>query len=230
MSTRSAGSAGWPARGELGTGRAYLLRRHGAYVERLRQVSRSGLDLRPCRPGVRRRIVEIHRTTTCRTHDEVSNAPMTAQLLDRHSASPDLPAPRNLVAAALVGAVGVISFSVAVGSFVVGSAHRVQPSSAAEAGNLVAAVPTFVVGGLVHLAVAAALVAGRHRLRTVAVALTVVAALVVIGSAVMLLTGIDPSGGVRAGHPTTDGVAVLLLAAATYAGAALMAVPDMTEG
>ena len=155
---------------------------------------------------------------------------MTAQLHVRHNTSPAPPAPRNLVAGALVGAVGAISFSVAVGSFVVGSTHRVEPSAAAEAATLVAAVPTFVLGGLIHLAIAAALVAGGRRLRSAAVALTVVAAIGAIGSAVMLLTGIDPSGGVRAGHPTTDGVAVLLLAAGTYAVAALLAGPRATDG
>jgi hypothetical protein len=155
---------------------------------------------------------------------------MTAQLRERPNAAPALPAPRNLVAGALVGAVGAISFSVAVGSFVVGSTHRVEPSSAAEAATLVAGVPAFVIGGLVHVAVAAALVAGGRRLRSAAVALTVVAAIFAIGSVVMLLAGIDPSGGVGAGHPTTDGVAVLLLAAGTYAVAAFLAGPRATEG
>jgi hypothetical protein len=168
--------------------------------------------------------------TTGRTHHEVSDALMTAQLLGRHDTSSAPPASRNLVAGTLVGAVGVISFSVVVGSFVVGSTHRVQPSSAAEAATLVAAVLTFVVGGLVNLAVAAALVVGGRRLRSAAVALTVLAAIVAIGFAVMLLAGIDPSGGVRAGHRTTDGVAVLLLAARTYAVAGLLAVPDAAEG
>ena len=179
---------------------------------------------------MRWRIVAVHRPTTGSTHHEVSDALMTALLLDRNDTSPALPAPRNLVAGAMVGAISVISFSVAVGSFVVGSTHSVQPSSAAEAASLVAAAPTFVIGGLVHLAVSAALVAGGRRLRSAAVALTVVAAIVAIGSVVVLLAGIDPSGGVRAGHPTTDGVAVLLLAAGTYAVAALLAGTDATEG
>jgi hypothetical protein len=150
---------------------------------------------------------------------------MTTQFLDPRDAAPSTPAPRILIGGALIGALGAMSFSLAIGSFVVGSTHRLQPSSAVEAATLVGATPTFVVAGLLHLAIAAALVAGGRRLRAAAVAAAAIAAIVAIGAAVMLLIGFDPTGGARAGHPTTDGVAVLLIAAAMYAGAALIAGP-----
>jgi len=158
---------------------------------------------------------------------------MTAQFLDRPAAAPaagsTAPLHRHLVAGGLIGAVAAVSFSVAVGSFVVGSTHRLQPATAAEAGSLVAGVPVFVMAGLAHLALAAALLLGGRRVRMAAVALTAVGAIVAIGSAAMLLTGLDPFGGPRAGHPTTQGVAVLLLAAAAYGIAALLANPASAE-
>lgn len=154
---------------------------------------------------------------------------MTTQFLDRRNAAPSTPAPRILVGRALIGALGAMSFSLAIGSFVVGSTHRLQPSSAAEAAALVGATPIFVVAGLVHLALAAALVAGGRRLRSIAVGAAAIAAIVAIGAAMMRLTGIDPTGGEWVGQPTTDGVAALLLAAGMYAGAALSAGPVPAE-
>ncbi len=153
---------------------------------------------------------------------------MTAQFLDHRAAAPaasTAPLHRHLVAGGLIGAVAALLFSVAVGSFVVGSTHRLQPATAAEASSLVAAVPVLVIAGLAHLALAAALLLGGRRVRTTGVALAVVAAIVGVASAAMLLTGFDPFGGPRAGHPTTQGVAVLLLAAAAYGIAALLANP-----
>jgi len=155
---------------------------------------------------------------------------MTTQFLDHRSTSPSTPGPRLLIGGALIGAVGAMSFSLAVGSFVVGSTHRLQPASAAEAASLVAGVPAVFVAGLIHLAIAAALVAGRRRLRSAAVAAAAVAAIVALVAATMLLTGFDPTGGTHAGHPTTDGVLVLLLVAGMYAGAALVAGPVPVEG
>ena len=154
---------------------------------------------------------------------------MTTQFRDHRDAAPSTPAPRILVGGALIGALGAMSFSLAIGSFVVGSTHRLQPSSAVEAAALVGATPTFVVAGLVHLAIAAALVAGGRRLRTAAVTAAAVAAVVAIGAAISILVGFDPTGGARAGHPRTDGVAVLLLAAGMYAGAAFIAGPVPAE-
>ena len=163
---------------------------------------------------------------------EVAESRMTAQFLDHRAAPPaasTAPLHRHLVAGGLIGAVAAVSFSVAVGSFVVGSTHRLQPATAAEASSLVASVPVFVIAGLVHLALAAGLLLGGRRVRTAAAALAAVAAIVAIGSAAMLLTGFDPFGGTRAGHPTTQGVAVLLLAAAAYGTAALLANPASAE-
>jgi len=117
----------------------------------------------------------------------------------------------------------------AVGSFVVGSTHRLQAATSAEASSLVAAVPSFVVLGFLHLAIAAALVRGGRRLQGAATIATLLAAVAAVGSAAMLLAGIDPSGGPRAGHPTTQGVNGLLIAAVVYAVAALVARPIAAE-
>ena len=161
---------------------------------------------------------------------EVADTRMTAQLLQHHQPVFAGPSPRLLVASALIGAVGAVSFSIAVGSYVVGSTHRLQPATAAEASSLVAGVPIFVIGGLLHLVVAAAFLLGGRRIQTVAVAVAALAAIVAVASAAMLLTGIDPFAGARAGHPTTQGVAVLLLATAAYGIAALVAAPAAADG
>jgi hypothetical protein len=157
---------------------------------------------------------------------EVADTRMTAQLPLRSMAAPATPLPRHLVAGGLIGAVGIVAFRVAIGSYVVGSTHRLQPATAAEASALVAGVPSFVIGGFVHLALTAALVLGGRRVRTAAVALAALAAIAAVAWAVMLLTGLDPFGGTRAGHPTTHGVAVPLFAAAAYGIAALLAAPS----
>ncbi len=47
-----------------------------------------------------------------------------------------------------------------------------------------------------------------------------------LAQAAILLTGLDPTGGPHAGHPTTQGVAILLIAAAAYGFAALAAAGD----
>lgn len=137
--------------------------------------------------------------------------------------TPAAPTPRRLVAGAIVASAGVIAFSVAVGSFVEGSMHRFAAATALEAGALIAATPAYIVIGLLHLLVAAILVAGTGRLRDVATALTGAAAMGMATAAVLLLTGFDPSGGPRTGHPTTQGVAAIVLAAAGYAIAAAAA-------
>ena len=143
--------------------------------------------------------------------------------LPLHRPTPATPTQSRLVSGAIIGSAGAIAFSVAVGSFVVGSTHRYAAATAVEAGELVAAAPSFVVLGLVHLIVAAVLVAGTGRLRDLATTLTSVAAIATASAAVMLLAGFDPSSGPRAGHPTTQGVAVLVLASAAYAVAAVIA-------
>jgi drug/metabolite transporter (DMT)-like permease len=154
---------------------------------------------------------------------------MTALLRQHRSSAPTQPSLRRLLGGALVGGVAAIAFSMAVGSFVVGSTHRLQAATSAEAGSLVAAVPSFVILGVVHLAIAAAIVRGGRRLRGAATIATVLAAILAVGSSAMLKSGIDPSGGPRAGHPTTQGVAALLLAAVVYAVAAGVARPTAAE-
>ena len=146
---------------------------------------------------------------------------MTA--LSVHPAAPTRLVPRRVVAGAVVASAGVVAFSVAVGSFVVGSSHRFAGSTAAQASALLAETPLFVIAGLVHLAVAIALLAGNRAMRAVALVATVGATIMALAQAAMLLTGIDPTGGPRAGHPTTQGVAILLIAAAAYGFAALAA-------
>ena len=146
---------------------------------------------------------------------------MTA-LTGRPAASTQPPAHR-LIAGGLVGAAGITAFSIAVGSYVVGSQHRLAASTAAEASALIAATPLFVIVGFIHLAVAAGIVAGRGVVRTAALLATGAAALVAVTRSAMLLSGIDPTGGPNAGHPTTQGVAIWLIAAAAYGVAALAA-------
>jgi hypothetical protein len=177
------------------------------------------------------RVADRHRRPVYHGPDplEVADARMTAQLRHHGQAAPATPLPRHLAAGALIGSVGAISFSVAVGSFVVGSTHRLLPATAAEASSLVAGVPIFVVGGFVHLALAAALVIGGRRVRIAATVMAAIGAIIAIGSAAMLLTGIDPFEATRAGHPTTQGVAVPLMAAAAYGFAALLAAPASPE-
>ena len=133
--------------------------------------------------------------------------------------------PGRLVAGAIVASAGVIAFSVAVGSFVVGSGHRLDAATAAQAGALVAGVPLLVLVGLLHLLVATALVIGTGAVRNLATALIGVAAIVAFGRVAVLLTGVDLTDGLRIGPSTTDGVAVLTIAAAAYGTAAVVAGP-----
>jgi hypothetical protein len=136
--------------------------------------------------------------------------------------TPAAPTPRRLVAGAVIASGGAIAFSVAVGTFVVGSSHR-SAATAVAAAELIAATPSFIALGLAHLVVAAVLVAGTGRLRNVAITLTGVATIATLCAAATRLAGVDSFGGTQAGHPTTQGVGILLLASAAYAVATVAA-------
>lgn len=133
------------------------------------------------------------------------------------------PAAHRLLAGAFVGAVGVGLFSAAIGSLVAGSRLGLPITTEPQAHALIAGAPYLVGAGFVHVALAAALVLGRGLALRVALGATLVAAAAALTRAAMLLTGFDPTGGPTAGQPTTQGVAILVIAAAAYGVAAILA-------
>jgi hypothetical protein len=133
------------------------------------------------------------------------------------------PDPHRLVAGVVVGAVGAIVFSIAIGSLVAGSRHGLPITTEAQAHALIAGAPFLALLGFAHLAVAAALALGRGLIRTLALVTTIGALIVALARFAMLLTGFDPTSGPDAGHPTTQGVPVLVMAAVAYAIAAYTA-------
>ena len=148
---------------------------------------------------------------------------MIALPLRRPTPAPSTPG--RLVAGAIVASAGVVAFSVAVGSFVVGSGHRPDAATAVDAAALVAAVPSLVLVGLLHLFVATVLVIGTGAVRNLATAVIGLAAIVALGRAAVLLIGVDLTDGLRIRPSTTDGVAVLAIAAAAYGTAAIVSGP-----
>ena len=133
------------------------------------------------------------------------------------------PASGRLLAAAIVAAAGMIAFSTAFASWVVGSSHLGPTETANQANALIAGTPLLVAAGIAHLVVATILLNARGAVRTLAVGTTAVAGIAALVRAVILLTGLDPTGGPGAGHPTTQGVVLPLLAAAAYGFAVLAA-------
>lgn len=139
------------------------------------------------------------------------------------------PSFRRLLGAAIVGAIGVIFFSVAFAGHVVGSMTTLPATSAAEAQTLSAAIPWLVLAGLVHFLVAAALAGGRDSVRIAAAAITGITAVAAAAAAAMTAAGIDPFAWSAAGHPAASGVGILGLTAVLYGAAALLA-GSVSEG
>jgi hypothetical protein len=133
------------------------------------------------------------------------------------------PAAHRLLAGAVVGAVGVVLFSAAIGSLVAGSRLGLPITTEPQAHALIAGAPYLVAAGFVHLVLAAALVLGRGLVRRVAIGGAVLGAAAAATRAAMLLTGFDPTGGPDAGRPTTQGVAILIVVGSAYALAAILA-------
>jgi hypothetical protein len=122
----------------------------------------------------------------------------------------------------LVGGIGVVVISFAIGGHVVGSSHALVAAQAEEARRLVAATPLLVVLGLAHFLAALALLRGRDLSRIAAVLVTGLAALAAAVSAAMFSAGVDPFGPGRA-HASTSSIGLLMLAAFLYGIAAVAA-------
>ena len=133
------------------------------------------------------------------------------------------PSLRRLLGAAIVGAIGVILFSVAFAGHVVRSMSSLPASSAGDAQTLSAAMPWLVLAGIVHLIVAAALAGGRDSIRIAAAAITGITAVAAAAAAAMTAAGIDPFAWSAAGHPAASGVGILGVTAVLYGAAALLA-------
>ena len=116
---------------------------------------------------------------------------------------------RRLIGASIVGGIGMIAFSVAVGNQVVGSMRSLPTATAADAHALLGAVPWITAMGVVHVAVAIALARGGDVVRLVAVAIT--------GLTAPATTAVRPV--MATGHPAASGIGILAIAAALYATA-----------
>jgi hypothetical protein len=134
--------------------------------------------------------------------------------------SPSLP---RLLAGGLVATIGVVILSIAIGNYVVGSSHSVVPAQGDVALRFVAATPTLVAIGLLHVVAAVALARGRDGLRIVAVLATGLTSLAAAASAAMIAAGIDPFTWSGAERPSTGGIALLIVAAILYGIAAVAA-------
>jgi hypothetical protein len=129
----------------------------------------------------------------------------------------------RLIGGGLVATIGIAILSMAVGGYVVGSAHLLVAAQADEARRLVAGTPMLVAVGLLHLVGAVALVRGRDIVRIGAVFVSGLMALAAAGSVAMIAAGVDPFGGSRAAQGSAGGLLLLLLAALAYGTAAVAA-------
>ena len=154
-------------------------------------------------------VIERHRGGMTAFAAPIQNAPSLI----------DWPSLRRLVGASIVGALGIIAFSVAVGNQVVGSMRTLPAATAAEAHALLGAVPWIAAIGVVHVAVAIALARGGDVVRLVAVAITGLTAVVAGTAAGLTAAGVDPFGWTATGHPAASGIGILAIAAALYATA-----------
>lgn len=130
--------------------------------------------------------------------------------------------PRRLLAGAIVGSVGVIVLSVAVGEFVVAS----RPNLAAEGRSLLDGIPSITALGIVHLLVAFGLASGGRAARRVAQALTGVGAATVGLVVVLGSTALGPRLAIAMPHLGGTALGMLLVLAALYAAAAVLGRSD----
>ncbi|HET9615369.1 MAG TPA: hypothetical protein VFP22_11200 [Candidatus Limnocylindrales bacterium] len=137
--------------------------------------------------------------------------------------SPSQPDPRRLLAAAIVGGVGVIALSTGVGRFVVASRSNLPSSLAGDAHGLVAAVPWLVLIALGHLAVAWGVASHRRTARTAGTLVTGALSVIAVATAVLALAGIDPLGWVRDAPRPPVALAELAVLAALYGTATALA-------
>ena len=132
--------------------------------------------------------------------------------------------PRRLLAAAIVGSVGMVVLSVAFGEFVVAS----RPNLAAEGRPLLAGVPAITALGIVHLLVAFGLASGGRAARRVAHALTAIATATVAG--VVVLNATATRLWVATPHVSGTALGLLLVLGALYAVATVLGRSDRALG
>jgi hypothetical protein len=133
------------------------------------------------------------------------------------------PSLRRLLGAAIVAGLGVIAFSVAFGSYVVGNMHTLPASSAADAQALRGAIPAIVALGAAHLLLAAAMAGRREVVRIVGASISGLVAIAAAVAAAMTAAGVDPFGWSGSSHPSSAGVGILALVAVLYGAASLLA-------
>jgi len=142
------------------------------------------------------------------------------------SAAPSVrpqPSARRLLAGAIIGSLGAITFSVAVGASVASTRTTLPASAAGDARALASWIPAIVAVGVAHLVVAAAMLRGGVAVRVAAAALTGIVAVAAAAGAAMLVAGVDPFGWSAAAHPSRAGIGILGIAATLYGVAALAA-------
>ena len=154
---------------------------------------------------------------------------------DRKPAMTALPAPtrrtatlghtpgRQLLAAAIVGAIGVVVLSIAFGQFVTGSRHDLPVAVASDARSLVGGAPFVALIAIVHFAVAWGLASGRRVVEPAARLATGGAAVAAGTLAVAIATGLT---GLASTGPDPKQIVALATLAGAYTAAALLAGGD----
>jgi hypothetical protein len=127
-----------------------------------------------------------------------------------------------LLAAAIVGSVGVVILSIAFGRYVIASRHDLPAGVAGDAHSLVAAVPLIAAVGVLHLLVAFATASGGSVSRRLAFATMTIAA-VATGLLALLFGAGAPSAITTATQPSATFVAELVVLSAAYASASFLA-------
>jgi hypothetical protein len=153
----------------------------------------------------------------------------TAPISHRSSTAGSQPPLRRLLGAAIVGGLGAIAFSVAVGGSVAAAKTGVAAGSRLVPGGVAAQIPWLVLVGFVHVAVATAVVRGRDVVRVAAVIVISITAIAAAAAAAMTAVGIDPFGSAAATSHAPVGIGLLVIAAGLYAAAAALVGIEPTE-
>jgi hypothetical protein len=140
------------------------------------------------------------------------------------------PPPRRLLGAAIVGGLGAIAFSVAVGGSVALAKSGMGGGSQLAVGGVSGEIPWLVLVAFIHVVVAMALVRGRDVVRVAATVVIGITAIAAAAAAAMTAAGIDPfSAASTTSHAAPATVGLLVIAAALYAAAAALAGIEPTE-
>lgn len=154
----------------------------------------------------------------------------TAPITHGSTTAGSQPPLRRLLGAAIVGGLGVIAFSIAIGGSVAVAKSGLGGGSRVVAGGVAGDVPWLVLIGFLHVAVAIALVRTRDAVRVAAVVVTGLTAIAAAAAAVMTAAGIDPfATGSTVSHAAPGTVGLLVVAAGLYAGAAALVGIEPTE-